>query len=78
MEVRELDLGDLDRVQDMLTAIFSREPWNDHWEDREQLRRYVLELMGAPNSLSLGFFSGNALIGLSLGRVKHWWEGTEY
>ena len=30
MEVRELDLGDLDRVQDMLTAIFSREPWNDH------------------------------------------------
>ena len=78
MEVRELDLGDLDRVQDMLTAIFSREPWNDHWEDREQLRQYVLELMGAPNSLSLGFFSGNALIGLSLGRVKHWWEGTEY
>ena len=34
MEVRELDLGDLERVQDMLTAIFSREPWNDHWEDR--------------------------------------------
>ena len=78
MEVRELDLGDLDRVQDMLTAIFSREPWNDHWEDRGQLRRYVLELMDAPNSLSLGLFEGEALIGLSLGRVKHWWEGTEY
>ena len=78
MEVRELDLGDLDRVQDMLTAIFSRAPWNDHWEDRGQLRRYVLELMGAPNSLSLGLFEGEDLIGLALGRVKHWWEGTEY
>lgn len=51
--------------------------WKDIWTN-EQLNIYVLELIGNNNSLSLGLYEKGNLIGISLGRVKHWCEGTEY
>ena len=38
MELKQLGRGDLGAVQALFVKIFSRAPWNDHWDDREQLR----------------------------------------
>ena len=67
MELKQLGRGDLGAVQALFVKIFSRAPWNDHWDDREQLRLYMEELLGAPNSLPLGLFEGDVLTGISLG-----------
>ena len=58
--------------------MFTHEPWLDDWSDRAQLDAYIDDLTGQRNSLALGFFDGERLIGLSLGFVKHWFAGTEY
>lgn len=78
LELRELSLDDVEAVKARMVEIFSGEPWNDHWEDPEQLHQYMLELMGNPNSLSFGLFRGGELIGICLGRIRHWYTGTEF
>lgn len=63
----------------MICKTFSREPWNDNWADAGQLHAYILDLIGNRNSLSLGLYQDSgALIGVSLGRIKHWYEGNSY
>lgn len=54
------------------------EPWNDDWSNEEQLDNYMLDLTGNRNSLSIGLYDGDELIGVSLGSVMHWCTGTEY
>ena len=34
--------------------------------------------MGNENSLSFGVYQDEVLIGIALGRLKSWYEGTEY
>ena len=77
MKLCEIGLQNIEEIKRLIVGIFSRDPWNDRWTD-EQLHLYVLELMGGASSLSLGLYEGDRLIGISLGRVKHWCAGTEY
>ena len=76
-QFRELNLKNIEEIKELILNIFSREPWNETWTG-EQLHQYVLELIGNSNSLSFGLYKGDQLIGISLGRIKHWCEGTEY
>ena len=39
LELRELSLDDVEAVKARMVEIFSGEPWNDHWEDPEQLHQ---------------------------------------
>ncbi len=77
MELCELGLDNIEEIKKIFLKIFSAEPWNDCWEDK-QLHQYILELIGNSNSLSFGLYEGGTLIGISLGRIKHWCQGTEY
>ena len=77
MQFIELSLRQLEETERVFLEIFSREPWNDAWSG-EQLRRYMLEIMGNDNSLSFGMEVNGALVAIALGRVKHWYAGTEY
>ncbi len=54
------------------------EPWNDDWSDDEQLTGYMLDLTRNRNSLSLGLYGENELVGVSLGSIMHGCLGTEY
>uniref|UniRef100_UPI00129060E8 GNAT family N-acetyltransferase n=1 Tax=Streptococcus suis TaxID=1307 RepID=UPI00129060E8 len=56
----------------------SQEPWNDDWSDEEQLDCYIGDLLGHPRALGFGLFDQEKLIGLSLGYIRFWYEGTEY
>ena len=76
-EIRELKLENTEEIENMVLAIFSKEPWNDVWTG-EQLHLYVRELIGNNNSLAFGLYRDDLLVGISLGRVRHWCSGTEY
>ena len=77
MDIRELNFYYIDTIKKLMVDIFSKEPWNDTWTD-EQLHLYVSELINNKNSLSFGLFENNNMIGMALGHIKHWYEGTEY
>ena len=78
MELRKLTAGDRHLATALFTDVFTNKPWNDDWSDTEQLEAYITDLTGQPYSLTLGYFDGARLIGLSMGYVKHWYSGTEY
>ena len=77
MEVRTLHMDQIEAIKQLMLDIFSGEPWNDHWTD-EQLHAYVAQLTGNPNSLAFGAFQNGELVGMALGRIINWHEGTEY
>ena len=78
MEFKVLTLQDKGSVTELFKNVFTQDPWNDDWSDPEQLSAYIDDLMGQSNSLTIGYFSNEELVALSMGRVKHWYEGTEY
>lgn len=77
MEIRRLSTEDIEDVKSAILCIFSAEPWNDVWSE-SQLNAYVIELIDNKNSLPFGLYDDERIIGISLGRLKHWCEGTEY
>ena len=77
MKIKELNLHQIKDITLLFQDVFSQEPWNDKWND-EQLHVYLLDLMDNKNSLSYGLFDQNQMIGLSIGHIRHWYQGTEY
>lgn len=73
MKIKELNLHQIKDITLLFQDVFSQEPWND-----EQLHLYLLDLMDNKNSLSYGLFDQNQMIGLSIGHIRHWYQGTEY
>ena len=65
-------------ITDLFRDVFTREPWNDDWSDARQLDAYIDDLTGQSNSLTFGYLDNDRLVGLAMGRIKHWHEGTEY
>ena len=65
-------------VEAFFADVFTNEPWNDDWSDKDQLHNYILDLTGQSYSLTLGLFEGEEMVGLSMGYIKHWFRGTEY
>lgn len=78
MNINELTLSDIESIKSVILAAFSGEPWNDQWDDEKQFHSYIIDLIGNKNSLSLGLYDNNELIGVALGRIKHWYEGNEF
>lgn len=76
--MKELGMEQIEEIKALFVEIFSKEPWNDDWSDPEQIHLYITDLIGNRNSLTLGLFENDVLIGLSMGSVMHWHIGTEY
>lgn len=76
--LRRLDLSSIEMVKAFFADVFTNEPWNDDWSDKDQLHNYILDLTGQSYSLTLGLFEGEEMVGLSMGYIKHWFRGTEY
>ena len=76
--IRELKISDIELIKNLFIDVFTHEPWNDDWSDQDQLRHYLEDIIDNKNSLSIGFFSGGELVGISLGSIIHWFSGTEY
>ena len=77
-ELVELDESSFEDIKTLFRSVFTQPPWNDDWSDEEQLDQYLLDLMGTRLPLVLGLVEDGELIGVSLGNIRHWYEGTEY
>lgn len=75
---KELSVEQIEEIKQLFFEIFTNEPWNDDWSDSTQLHHYLFDLIGNHNSLSLGLYEDDTLIGLALGYIMHWYIGTEY
>ena len=77
-ELKRLSLDDKEDIKEVFTSVFTKEPWNDDWSDKEQLDMYITDLIGQGYSLTYGLLDNGELIGISMGYIKHWYSGTEY
>ena len=69
MELKKLTLEDRRIITELFSSVFTNEPWNDDWSDTEQLNAYITDLTGQPYSLTLGYFDGDRMVGLSMGYI---------
>lgn len=76
--MKKLGIEQIEEIKSLFVEIFTNEPWKDDWSDPVQLHRYLMDLIGNRNSLTLGLYEENVLIGLSMGSIMHWHIGTEY
>lgn len=74
----ELGESDFEGIKALFRSVFTQPPWNDDWSDDEQLDQYLMDLMGARTPLVLGLVEDGTLVGISIGSIRHWYEGTEY
>lgn len=76
--IRKLTYENRETIQALFHSVFSKPPWNDQWDLESQLPNYMSDLMDNQNSLGLGYYVDDQLVGLCLGYIFHWWEGTDY
>lgn len=76
--IKELNVEYIEEIKLLYAEIFTNKPWNDDWGDEAQLHEYIMDLIGNRNSLTLGAFENDELIGFSMGSIMHWYSGTEY
>lgn len=77
-EIRKLGEENFDEMKEFFRDVFTREPWCDDWSDDKQLSSYIRDIAGCFNSISFGFFEGDDMVALCIGKKHHWWGGTEY
>ena len=73
-----LDSSYLPEMASLYKKAFGREPWNDDWSDIDQLTEYIKEISSGYHPLNYGLLRDGKLCAVSIGQVKHWWQGTEY
>ncbi len=73
-----LDESYLPQMAELYKKAFAGEPWNDNWSNADQLAEYVKEISSSFHSLNYGLLVNGRLVALSIGMIRHWWEGTNY
>ena len=74
----ELDESYLPQMAELMKEAFGGKPWNDDWSDAMQLSEYMKDISMPYRPLNYGLMLDGRLVGISVGRVNHWWEGTSY
>ena len=78
LSIIELDESYLPQMAELYRDAFSKEPWNDNWSDADQLAEYMKDISKAHRALNYGLVADGKLIAMSVGKINHWWEGTNY
>ena len=78
LTLKKLNAENEEEIKNLFYEVFTKEPWYDDWHDVGMLTLYIKELTQAFNSLALGLYLDNDLIGISLGRIMHFYEGIQY
>ena len=77
-EFIKLDSSYLEEAAKLYKEAFAGEPWNDDWSNQKMLTEYIKEVSGAYNVLNYGLLVDRKLVAISLGGIRHWWEGANY
>lgn len=75
---RRVGPEEIETIKELFVSVFTAAPWNDDWSDAAQLDAYIRDLIAQSNSLAYALYEGENMIALAMGRIKHWYEGTEY
>ena len=78
MIIRELTIDDIEIMKELFKSVISGPPWYEDWSDGKQLDEYFRDLIEVRNPVNFGLYEDDKLIGLSVGRMKHWCGGNEY
>ncbi len=78
MELRKLTIQNIEDIKAVILDAFTGEPWNDNWQDLNIFHQYILDLIDNKNSLSLGLYDDDRIVGVAIGRIKHWYTGQQY
>ncbi|WP_294188930.1 GNAT family N-acetyltransferase [uncultured Clostridium sp.] len=80
MELKVIKLTEkyLEESVDLFIDTFSREPWNDEYDSRDQVKDFFINHMR--NNYFLGYIGliDENVVALSLGMKKPWIAGMEY
>lgn len=63
---------------DLFISVFTKEPWNDVYESRDQVVRFFRDYMQDNYYLGYVLLDGGQIIGLCIGAKKPWLQGVEY
>ena len=77
LTIKEINISMLEEIKVLFGSVFSSPPWNEEWKD-DQLNEYLNDLIDVRGSLLYGLFEDESMIGISIGKIKHWCGGTEY
>ena len=77
MAVTRITPGHLDAIVDIFLDVYNGPPWNDSWE-RENARAYLAAFMANPHFIGYALELDNCCQGACFGKVRYWWQGTEY
>lgn len=69
---------DFEEIKRLFSSVFTKEPWLDDWRDESKLNKYIKDLILQANSLSLGLYLDDELIGIALGWVITFYDGVQY
>ena len=79
MQFTQLTPDRFEDIKAFFRDVFTKEPWNDDWSDDAQLTAYIDDLIGGKGALTFAMLDdGGDILALSMGRVRHWFTGTEY
>lgn len=78
LEISTFASKDLDDCVDLYLEVFSSDPWFDDWKSRDQVRKYLIELMKNPVFMGYAAYSNKKLLAVCLGHKRSWWSGKEY
>ena len=73
-----LDQSRFSEMAELYRTSVAGDPWNDDWSDPVQLTEYIKEISGSYNALNYGLLIDGKLVAMSVGMIRHWWEGTNY
>ena len=76
--IKALSEENIPEIECLFLDVFTHDPWNDDWSNKDQLRNYLIDIISNKNSLTLGLYNNDKIKGLSLGNIIHWCSGTEY
>lgn len=80
MELKVINLSEeyLEECVDIFIDTFSREPWNDKYDSRKQVKEFFTNHM--KNNYFLGYIGliDSKVVALSIGMKKPWIYGMEY
>jgi aminoglycoside 6'-N-acetyltransferase I len=68
----------IDDCVDLYIETFTREPWNDIYESREQVVKFFYNHFNNNYYMGYAALLGNKLVALSIGMKKPWIKGFEY
>lgn len=78
LKVKKLEEYMIDECVDLYIDTFSKEPWNDEYESRQQVVDFFMNHI--KNNYFLGYVAivDKRIIALSIGMKKPWIKGMEY